>query len=132
MHIGPRSGAYWALWLLAVFANRVLVDLPDVKLQLPPHPGNGAVGLVRDFRGGLSSPGKTRIVIEAIGPVIVEKSLIEKNKDKTARLVLEIIPAEASNDGETSNAKRAAMQANAYGLGGPSLQPPLPKPAISP
>ena len=178
MHIGPRSGACWALWLLAVFAallapeasraqqatdqtalhgdqartkfiiglerpvefqvsaltnpNRVLVDLPDVKLQLPPHPGNAAVGLVKDFRGGLSSPGKTRIVIEAIGPVIVEKSLIEKNKDKTARLVLEIIPAEASNDGEVSNARRAAMQANAYGLGGLGLQPPLPKPAVAP
>ena len=112
--------------------NRVLVDLPDVKLQLPPHPGNAAVGLVKDFRGGLSSPGKTRIVIEAIGPVIVEKSLIDKNKDKTARLVLEIIPAEAANDGEASNARRAAMRVNAYGLGGPGLQPPLTKPAIPP
>jgi N-acetylmuramoyl-L-alanine amidase len=178
MHIGPRRGACWALWLLAAFAalfaseaswaqpateetalhgdqartkfiiglerpvefqvsvltnpNRVLVDLPDVKLQLPPHPGDAAVGLVKDFRGGLSSPGKTRIVIEAIGPVIVEKSLIEKNKDKTARLVLEIIPAEASNEGAAPNVRRTAMQANAYGLGGPSLQPPLPKPAIPP
>jgi N-acetylmuramoyl-L-alanine amidase len=178
MHIGPRCGASWALWLLAAFAavlaaeasraqpateetalhgdqartkfiiglerpvefqvsvltnpNRVLVDLPDVKLQLPPHPGDAAVGLVKDFRGGLSSPGKTRIVIEAIGPVIVEKSLIEKNKDKTARLVLEIIPAEASNEGAAPNVRRTAMQANAYGLGGPSLQPPLPKLAIPP
>jgi N-acetylmuramoyl-L-alanine amidase len=112
--------------------NRVLVDLPDVKLQLPPHPGNAAVGLVKDFRGGLSSPGKTRIVIEAIGPVIVEKSSIEKNTDRTARLVLEIVPAEVSDAGETPNARRGAMQANAYALAGPGLQPPLPKPAISP
>jgi N-acetylmuramoyl-L-alanine amidase len=112
--------------------NRVLVDLPDVKLQLPPHPGNGAVGLVKDFRGGLSSPGKTRIVIEAIGPVIVEKSTIEKNTDRTARLVLEIVPAETADAGEAPNARRGAMQANAYALGGPGVQPPLPKPAISP
>jgi N-acetylmuramoyl-L-alanine amidase len=112
--------------------NRVLVDLPDVKLQLPPHPDNGAVGLVKDFRGGLSSPGKTRIVIEAIGPVIVEKSSIEKNPDRTARLVLEIVPAESADAGQVDNARRGAMEANAYALGGPGLQPPLPKPAISP
>jgi N-acetylmuramoyl-L-alanine amidase len=111
--------------------NRVLVDLPNIKMQLPPEPGGTPVGLVKDFRSGLSSPGNVRVVIDVIGPVVVEKSVIERNKDKTARLVLEFIPAESENP-ETVNARRAAMQANAFGLGGPGLQPPLPKPAISP
>src|SRR5262245_45976797 len=74
--------------------NRVLVDLPDVLLQLPPHPGDAAVGLVKSFRGGVSAPGKARVVIDVTGPVIVEKAVIEKSKDgKSAHLVLEIVPA---------------------------------------
>src|SRR5262245_16202175 len=31
--------------------NRVFVELPDVKLQLPPHPGDAPVGLIKSFRG---------------------------------------------------------------------------------
>jgi N-acetylmuramoyl-L-alanine amidase len=112
--------------------NRVLVDLPNVRLQLPPQPGATPVGLVRAFRSGLSSPDNARIVIEVIGPVIVAKSVIEKNRDKTARLVLEIIPAQSSPLAEAASAKRTAMQTNAFGLGAPGLQPPLPKPAVPP
>ena len=48
--------------------NRVFVELPDVMLQLPPQPGEAAVGLVKSFRGGQSAPGKARIVIDVTGP----------------------------------------------------------------
>jgi N-acetylmuramoyl-L-alanine amidase len=112
--------------------NRVLVDLPDVRLQLPPHPDGGPVGLIKSFRGGLSAPGKTRIVIEMIGPVIVEKAAVEKTNGKAARLVLEIVPAPSVHAAQAANAKRAAMQANALGLGATGLQPPMPRPAMSP
>ena len=74
--------------------NRVFVELPDVMLQLPPQPGEAAVGLVKSFRGGQSAPGKARVVIDVTGPVVVDKAAIEKSKDgKTAQLVLEIVPA---------------------------------------
>jgi N-acetylmuramoyl-L-alanine amidase len=113
--------------------NRVLVDLPDIRLQLPPHPGEAPVGLVKSFRSGLSAPGKARVVIEVTGPVIVEKAIAEKAKEgKTARLVLEIVPAQSVGEAQAANAKRAAMQASAFGLGAMGLQPPLPKPAIPP
>jgi N-acetylmuramoyl-L-alanine amidase len=56
--------------------NRVFVELPEVMLQLPPQPGETAVGLVKSFRGGLSAPGKARIVIDVTGPVIVEKAAV--------------------------------------------------------
>ena len=79
--------------------NRVFVELPDVMLQLPPQPGEAAVGLVKSFRGGLSAPGKARVVIDVTGPVIVDKAAIEKSKDgKTAQLVLEIVPASSVRD----------------------------------
>jgi len=112
--------------------NRVLVDLPDVKLQLPPHPDDAPVGLIKSFRGGLSAPGKARIVIEMTGPVIVAKAVVEKTNGKAARLVLEIVPAQSVLEAQAANAKRAAMQANAHGLGAVGLQPPMPRPAVSP
>src|SRR5262249_29548381 len=52
--------------------------------------------------------------------------------DKTARLVLEIVAVPSPADAEAAAVKRAAMQANAFGLGALGLQPPLPKPAVSP
>lgn len=113
--------------------NRVFVDLDDVKLQLPPQPGDAAVGLVKSFRGGSSAPGKARVVIDVTGPVIVHRAVIEKNKeDKTARLVLEFVPAEtAATDGK-AEAKRGKMPAGASALGAYDVQPPIPRPAVSP
>jgi N-acetylmuramoyl-L-alanine amidase len=112
--------------------NRVFVDLPDVMLQLPPDPGPTAVGLVKSFRGGVSAPGKARVVVDVTGPVIVEKAVMEKAADgKTARLVLEFAAADGSYDAK-SDAKRATMHAGAVGLGASDLQPPMPRPAVSP
>lgn len=113
--------------------NRVFVELPDVKLQLPPQPAETAAGLVKSFRGGLSGPDKARVVIDVTGPVIVERAVIEKGKDgKASRLVLEIVSAPSVVDAKLANARRALMQAGAAALGATSLQPPMPRPAVSP
>ncbi len=115
--------------------NRVFVDLDDVRLELPPEPGAAAVGLVKSFRYGVSAPGKTRIVIDVTGPVIVDRAAVEKT-GKSANLVLEIVGVEPSADGKAEDrkaeAKRSQMRAGAFGLGAASLQPPMPRPAVSP
>src|SRR5215475_10692850 len=112
--------------------NRVFVELPEVMLQLPPEPGATPIGLVKSFRGGVSAPGKARIVIDVTGPVVVDRAAIEKSKDgKRLQLVLEIVPVEPLADAK-AEAKRAAMQAGALGLGAIGLQPPIPRPAVSP
>ena len=110
--------------------NRVVVDLPDVKLQLPTISGDEAVGLVRSFRGGLASPGKTKVIIDVTDPVIVESSKLEVTRDKSHRLVLDIVPVDAK---AAAPAKKAAL-ANAVvaNVGLSSVQPPLPKPAVRP
>jgi N-acetylmuramoyl-L-alanine amidase len=110
--------------------NRVFVDLPDVKLQLPALPTEAPVGLVKSFRGGLSAPGKARVVIDVTGPVVIERSTIEKD-GKGARLVLEMASAElAQADGQDG---RSPLPISApFGLGAAGLQPPVPKPALSP
>jgi N-acetylmuramoyl-L-alanine amidase len=84
--------------------NRVIVELPDVKLQLPAFAGDAAVGLVKSFRGGMSAPGKTRVVIDVSGAVVVEKALLEKGKDgKSPRLVLEIVPVDGTTKRRVGN-----------------------------
>ena len=84
--------------------------------------------LVNSFRGGLSAPGKTRVVIDVAGPVIVDKAAIEVGDGTSARLVLEIVPAESVAHAELENARRALPQPAAAS----SLQPPMPRPAVSP
>jgi N-acetylmuramoyl-L-alanine amidase len=110
--------------------NRVFVDLPDVKLQLPALPGDAPIGLVKSFRGGLSAPGKARVVIDVTGPVVIERSSIEKDS-KAARLVLELAAAEVADATAEDNRSPTPIAAP-YGLGAAGLQPPVPKPAMSP
>jgi N-acetylmuramoyl-L-alanine amidase len=104
--------------------NRVSIELPQVKLDLPALPADAPVGLIKSFRHGLSAPGRTRVVIDVTGPVVVERSVIEKADDgKSHRLVLDMIAASDT---------AAAMRAGAHGLGAAGLQPPVPKPALPP
>ena len=108
--------------------NRVVVELPDVQLQLPEQSQNGPIGLVKSFRGGTAAPGKTRVVIDVTQPVVVESAKIEKTKDGLERLAIEIMPA----DYQTKGSSRKPLKIAPSGLGAAGLQPPLPKPAESP
>jgi N-acetylmuramoyl-L-alanine amidase len=110
--------------------NRVFVDLPDVKLQLPAAPTEAPVGLVKSFRGGLSAPGKARVVIDVTGPVVIERSTIEKD-GKGARLVLEMASAELAQ-ADAQDGRSPLPISAPFGLGAAGLQPPVPKPALSP
>jgi len=110
--------------------NRVLVDLPEVRLVLPDALGDTPVGLIKSFRHGMSAPGKSRVVIDVTGPVVVEKTDIEKGPDgKSAKLTIDIVSA---SEATVAIEARTAMRAGALGLGAAGLQPPVPKPAVSP
>jgi N-acetylmuramoyl-L-alanine amidase len=108
--------------------NRVVVELPDVKLQLPELASENSKGIVRSFRGGLAAPGKTRIVIDVTQPVIVESAKLDKDKSGAFRLSLDILPVDSAVKGA---AKKGLSPAPA-GLGATGLQPPTPKRAESP
>jgi N-acetylmuramoyl-L-alanine amidase len=99
--------------------NRVLIDLPQMRLDLPHPPGETPVGVVKAFHHGLSAPGRIRVVIDVTGPVVIEKSAIEKSPDGASeRLVLDIV---AAADVTTASPSRA--------MGAAGLQPPVPRPA---
>jgi N-acetylmuramoyl-L-alanine amidase len=73
--------------------NRVIVDLADVKVQLPSLPEGQQVGLVKSFRGGLAAPGKMRVVIDVTDPVVVETAQMEPAANgRPPRLRLDIVP----------------------------------------
>lgn len=108
--------------------DRVIVDFAEVKLVLPNKTTEGAVGLVQSFYGGQSAPGKTRVVIDVTGAVVVEKATLDRGKDgKAARLILDIVPVGAAK----RNA--AALRPVGFsGLGAAGVQPPSPRTAQRP
>ena len=111
--------------------NRVIVELPDQRMELPPPPTGAPIGLVQSFRGGLSAPGQQRVVIDVTSPVVVEKAQIERSPDGHGqRLVLDIVPMPAAP--KPSLLSRMMMQAGASSLGAGGVPPPLPRPAMRP
>lgn len=111
--------------------NRVVVELPEVKLQLPATPDGQPIGLVKSFRGGMAAPGKTRVVIDVTEPVVVESAKIEKGKDgKNPRLALQIVPVDVSI--KEAGKDRKLLKAPPFALGGAGIQPPMARPALRP
>jgi N-acetylmuramoyl-L-alanine amidase len=100
-------------------------------MQLPSPTGDRPVGLIRSFRGGLSAPGQSRIVIDVVAPVVVEGQGIEPSPDgRGVKLVLDIAPAAAVTTPEQR--PRPTLKMASYGLGAGHVQPPLPRPAERP
>jgi N-acetylmuramoyl-L-alanine amidase len=102
--------------------NRVVIEIPDIALQLPAVDEKKPVGLVRAVRAGLAAPGKTRIVIGVTQPVIVESSNIEQDDKGLSRLAIVIRPA--------ASVLKEFAQPSALGAAG--VQPPSPRPALKP
>ncbi len=110
--------------------NRVIVDLPEMKLQLPPATGGKPVGLVSDFRAGQSAPGRSRVIIDVTGPVVVKSKTIQNGTAGTSpHLAIELLPAAAA---DAKTVKKAAFKIAPSGLGASGIQPPSPREALRP
>ncbi|HVV61288.1 MAG TPA: N-acetylmuramoyl-L-alanine amidase [Pseudolabrys sp.] len=71
---------------------RVVIDLPQVVFRLPPKTGERGRGLIKAFRFGLIMQGGSRIVIDAAGPVRVDKAFaLAPGEGQPARLVLDLV-----------------------------------------
>ena len=70
---------------------RVVVDLPQVAFDLPAKAGAQGRGLIKEFRYGLIMEGGSRIVLDAKGPVRVERAFVMPGADgQPARLVIDL------------------------------------------
>jgi N-acetylmuramoyl-L-alanine amidase len=77
---------------------RVVIDLPQVTFQLPARAGEHGRGLIKAFRYGLVMQGGSRIVVDASGPVRVDKAFVlEAIDNQPARLVLDLVPTDRAS-----------------------------------
>ena len=107
---------------------RVIVDLPEVSFQMPPGLGNETRGLISGYRFGLFAPGKSRIVIDVSGPVLVDKAFVlDPRPDQPARLVVDLV----STDRATflTNLREASAKSTAGAGAAPHTPPPAARPA---
>lgn len=108
--------------------NRVVIDIPDGAVRLPPDPGPNPVGLVKSVRSGQTASGQTKVVIEVTEPVVIDKTKIEKVEGgKGVHLSVDIIPAATL----VKSAKKS-LKSQPFALGAAGIQPPLPTPAKRP
>lgn len=76
---------------------RVIVDLPQVQFQMPAGVGEKGRGLINAFRYGLFAKGKSRIVIDTVGPVLIDKAFVRPAENgEPARMVIDLIKATES------------------------------------
>ncbi len=77
---------------------RVVIDLPQVAFQLPPKSGQIGRGLIKAYRFGLVMQGGSRIVVDATGPVRVEKATVQDvSEGEPARLILDLVATDRSS-----------------------------------
>ncbi|MCB1503801.1 MAG: N-acetylmuramoyl-L-alanine amidase [Hyphomicrobiaceae bacterium] len=106
--------------------NRVIVEMGDARIDLPDTLGDRPIGLVKSFRGGLSAPGRQRVVIDVTTPVVVDRQVVTASPDgRGYQLALDIMPVSAA----MGRAKLASLGSAPSRLG---VQPPLPRPAEAP
>ena len=71
---------------------RVVVDMPQVAFALPEGAGQEGRGLVSGYRFGQVAEGRSRLVIDTEGPVLIEKSFLrEPEAGQPARIVLDLV-----------------------------------------
>jgi N-acetylmuramoyl-L-alanine amidase len=72
---------------------RIVIDLDEVSFKLPMGLGARGLGLVRAYRYGGLNEGRSRIVMDAKGPVLIKKAfLVTPAYGQPARIVVDIVP----------------------------------------
>lgn len=99
---------------------RVIIDMPQIRFDLPDGAGRQTRGLVTAFRYGDLEAGKSRLVLDTQGPVLIEKSFIaEAQAGQPARMVVDLVRSTpeafqatlAQDEGITEDAIAAANTA---------------------
>ncbi|MBS1181850.1 MAG: amiC 1 [Proteobacteria bacterium] len=76
---------------------RVVIDLPAIDFRLPAGTGSTGRGLVSDWRYGQFAAGRSRIVLDVIGPVKIDKAfMLPAIENQPARLVLDLLKTTAA------------------------------------
>ncbi|MGB0921538.1 MAG: N-acetylmuramoyl-L-alanine amidase [Alphaproteobacteria bacterium] len=122
---------------------RVVIDLPEVKFDVPTGTGRQSKGLIQGFRFGLFRTGLSRVVLDVSGPVkIARKFVLPPTADKPgSRLVIDLAKTDLQefreNSGWPQSSRPTATaptdpgQTSAYQGPQPNLRPqPVIKPIV--
>lgn len=71
--------------------HRVIIDLPDVAWALPMNAVTARGGVIQSFRFGSFTAGRSRMVLDVTGPVVVKSAfMIEPRETKQFRYVVDL------------------------------------------
>jgi len=134
------SGAIKAEIVTLANPYRVIIDMPDVAFRLPPGTGKDPRGLITAFRFGLFAEGKARVVIDASGPVLIERAELvasakvgSRTGETAGELTLEIdlVPTDAATYGSGTGASRGSAGAGPGAFAQPAASSPPASPPAS-
>jgi len=129
---------------------RVIIDLPEVNFQLPAGSGADSLGMVLEYRYGTIGEGKSRIVIDTDGPVLIAKSYIVKPEGgNPARIIVDLVKTDeasfnkvranepaagdisAAVDESPDDGTEVSLAAEGSDEAAPQIAKPRPKPAAA-
>ncbi|MEJ8474347.1 N-acetylmuramoyl-L-alanine amidase [Roseibium sp. H3510] len=103
---------------------RLILDLPEVRFELPKEAGHEGRGLVQAWRYGLFAAGKSRIVIDLAEPVSIDKTFVLPSvDDQPARLVIDLVKTTRENFVEFARTSRKKLQEGKVARKGDRLEP---------
>ncbi len=107
---------------------RVIIDMPDVSFKLPPGSGQKTRGLISEYRYGQVEAGRSRIVMDVTGPVLIEKSfLVEPQAGQPARIVVDLVETSEEAFLKTYRAEEPVNTAAVAAAEKPAEAAPKPK-----
>jgi N-acetylmuramoyl-L-alanine amidase len=110
---------------------RVVIDLANVSFDLAAGAGHKGQGLIRQVRYGIIEKGKSRIVIDTEGPVLITQSQLLPRKGKTkARIAIDLVATTPETFAATTERDDALAKANAAETVTASL-PTIPAQAVA-
>jgi N-acetylmuramoyl-L-alanine amidase len=93
---------------------RVVVDMAGATFSMPPSAGEAGKGLISGFRFGQVAPGKSRIVIDTTGPVLIEKSFVlNAENGQPARMVIDLVQTDERTYARVKATEQPAQQQQA-------------------
>jgi N-acetylmuramoyl-L-alanine amidase len=105
---------------------RVIVDLPEVNFRLPADSGSKAAGLLTGYRFGSLEQGRSRIVMDATQPVLIERSFILHPRDgEPARLVVDLVATDQETFARLHRAEQLSLDLGAAPDDVPTEMPPI-------
>lgn len=126
---------------------RVIVDLPEMRFDLPPSmppaPSAGQrggrsgasgaasqrmTGLIASYRFGAVGPGRARVVIDLAGPARIVHAASEPGPEGRSRLVIDLAPTDAVSFAVAAvegRGRQAMTQAQSQSQSPSSAQPPV-------